>query len=417
MDTPEFFLIPDSNILRTRDEKMAFFSSDFLAAMAPRVGVAKRAFVTQVTAGEIAFQKFGIAAANVDKLNGASKALTALTGKVVAGSNLGDLRPLIEAQLFAEMKKQDFEFLKTPVEAINWNELIDDAVWRRPPFEGTAESKNEKGFRDAIFVHTVLATIKHNGSANWCILTNDGLVFQRLEAGIAEAKFGECKLFRTTDEFLGHVELSVQKLEAALAANLQAKAHVAFYNPQTKTGVAVSGNVENLITAKHGVILASVPPASSLFGAFNLGSIIASQPYEFWSKASDERIFLEGTRFDKRETNAKFQWVSRIRMCALFTRGIAGQQVYPPSIIRDTRFDVSWVADVDDTGFSNAVIRDIKLVSNERLNDSPFTRIQLDLPVPENSVFAAMASQGLSTNVAVQSGSASAGLPPPPLSV
>lgn len=131
------------------------------------------------------------------------------------------------------------------------------------------------------------------------------------------------------------------------------------------------------------------------------------QPLELWHRESGELIFLEGTRFAKRESKFRIEWITRIRMCAAFRRVALGNQpVFPPSVIRDTRFDIYWSADVKGDKFSNGAVGEIKLVSNERTTDSAFTRMQLGLPVPESSVLYNVTTQNPSTNVAVPSGAA-----------
>lgn len=403
METPEFRLVPDTNVLRTRDEKMAFFSSDFLAALKPRLGATKRAFVCEITAKEITYQKTAIAQANLDKLIGASKSLYALSGQEFEVRDIGELRVHVQKQLETEMRKLGFEILRTPIDQIDWGEMVEDAVWRKPPFEGNPDSKTEKGFRDAVFVQTVIAAVKKDPAASWCILTNDALAYQRLGTE-AKVTFPSLSLFRTTEEFLGHVELRVQKFEEALAANLQAKAHVAFYNPGTKTGIFVTGEVEKRIREKHNAALESVPTIS-LPDGIKAGFSQLVMPFEIWVRSSGDQIFLEGTRFEKRETKTRIRWITRIRMCAVFLKGsLPNQPVYPPSVIRDTRFDVHWSAEVVGDTFSSATVGPIALVSNERASDSAFARMQLGLPIPETSVFANTATPNLSTNVAVPSG-------------
>ena len=75
--------------------------------------------------------------------------------------------------------------VSTPFGLINWSELIENAIWRKPPFTFDPKEKDsEKGFRDALILETVVSIAKSSNSKNHTtiFLSNDFLLRTTAEA-------------------------------------------------------------------------------------------------------------------------------------------------------------------------------------------------------------------------------------------
>src|SRR5204862_86291 len=79
----------------------------------------------------------------------------------VLGHNLNITESVIVSQIEQLISKQlgdvGIEVLKLDIDKVDWSRVIDDSVYRLPPFE---KGDKEKGFRDLVVLETVLQLVE-----------------------------------------------------------------------------------------------------------------------------------------------------------------------------------------------------------------------------------------------------------------
>ena len=432
MDSIPIRIVPDTNILRSADNR-ALLSREFVEATKSQVGVTKRVFIAEITAKEIIYQRTlffqefrkGLEQ-SVTTLTSAQKTIPISVGwSRPINKLIGQLRNRIKARNFQwmpavetvaarvrkEFRAKKYRVLKTPTKKIDWKRLIDDAVWRRPPFEGTPQSKAEKGFRDALFVETALAAVRKEPEAFWCILSNDGKVVERLNA--EKTKGGELEepgIFQNVEDFQGYVRMLQQKFEVVAAKMLPGIASRAFYDPQENAGLWIKENIETKLTQEFSSRLNAEPtfyePPTSFYpytpdvsgaaaylnaiGHLSSESIISNPPYpglmthfvqpqlyetslfmRHWHKSGDDKYILEGSRFVKSAAVDRATWATRVRIYTLFTRAITTHSYVlnqPEATIREIAVDVTWSSEVHLLEISNSSYEKMEFVETSQID-------------------------------------------------
>ena len=107
--------------------------------------------IPEVVYGELLFQHTTSALKAMEK---ASSALTELSS-ICAYSHKhrvtdAKVKRQVETKINKWIRDKGARIQPTPIQTINWTDLIQAAVWRLPPFTfDTKNSQNEKGFRDS----------------------------------------------------------------------------------------------------------------------------------------------------------------------------------------------------------------------------------------------------------------------------
>ena len=118
------------------------------------------------------------------------------------------------------------------VDAIDRRALAQKAIWREPPFTFDPKDKdNEKGFRDALILETVVAICKTSSTADQTVifLCNDFLLRTSAEARLkGDKKF---LAFEFILDFQPYIQLTQQQLTDKFVKSIQAHARTKFFAP------------------------------------------------------------------------------------------------------------------------------------------------------------------------------------------
>lgn len=183
-----------------------------------------------------------------------------------------------------------FNILPVDTSKINWEEIIDNAAFRRPPFE---EGTKEKGFRDAIisesFLQLVETSPKTPNTCRLIIVSNDSALIESIKVRSSEAK--NVKVLKSVAELKGYINTLVSQISEEFVAEIKELASLYFFKEDDKESVSYKENIVQSIKDKYHKELNASPP----------GAIIRK----------NGTYFIGDTRFLKKE-RTRVYWATQI---------------------------------------------------------------------------------------------------------
>lgn len=141
---------------------------------------------------------------------------------------------------------------------VDWNKLVTDAAFRKPPFE---KGEREKGFRDAIvaecFLQAVDSCPKNPKTCRICLVTGDGRLKDSVVPRISGRK--NAKVFGTIDELQGYINTLVSKVKETFIKSVRDSAGTFFYTPDSDKGFMNTEKILDQIRNKYADNLAEYP--------------------------------------------------------------------------------------------------------------------------------------------------------------
>lgn len=157
-----------------------------------------------------------------------------------------------------QLKSHQLELIELDVNRVKWNELINNAVRRVPPFD---PGKTEKGFRDAIVLESVLQLIEDSPSTpaicRIAVITNDGLVREAALARITGRS--NIRILDTLDELQGLINTLVSEVDETYVAEMQEKAEKYFYSKGVATSLYLKQEIHAEISNRFKKQLQAIP--------------------------------------------------------------------------------------------------------------------------------------------------------------
>lgn len=347
---PDHIVVPDTNILWDKDKKNAV-CPDFDQFWSRSSSVIPlKLFVPEVVLGELQFQQ---ATSAIKCATTVSDQMTELSGitqkKYEPRLDHTTIRKQVGEKLKKWVASHGGQIITVPIASINWNQVIEDAIWRNPPFTFDPKDKdNEKGFRDALILETVCGICDSNkgASANIVFLCNDRLLRKSAET---RQKHNKALLtFESISDFESYIKLTQQSLTDKFVKSIQTHARSKFYAPDDKTAIYFRENIRRTINEKFAADLTTAiePPRPT--------GLLGLSPPTNWS-VTDERWWINATRFDELVRPREYHWLSRVTIARLLLGApVGGGLSLAFSPIREEvkviGFDVKWKANVKADG-------------------------------------------------------------------
>jgi hypothetical protein len=354
---PEHIVIPDTNILWDKD-KTNSVSEEFDQFWSKNSDlIPLRLYIPEVVIGELQFQQATSAIKLADTASDNISNLSKITkGKYKISIDHSKIRSQVGDKIKKWLAGHSGQIIKTPVSTINWDHLIENAIWRNPPFTFDHKDKaNEKGFRDALILETVCQAcdIRKGDPSNIVFICNDNLL--RNAVSSRQKHNGSLLLFESIPDFEGYIKLTQQSLTDKFVKSIQVHAKAKFYSPDDKSSIYYRDNIRRDIIRTFAEDLSSVltqPKPTSLLGE--------STP-SGWNLL-DQRWWINATIFDELIRPREYHWITRITLARLLQPQSLGAGL---SLILSMRreeihimgFDVKWKARVT----SNGRFHDIKV--------------------------------------------------------
>lgn len=379
MDTfklPSYFVIPDTNILFTPDVRR-IACSEFEDQWKSAAQTTKlQLILPEIVAEEILFRRYWEAAranANAAKALNQIAAVTGTTAPILKTE--ARIKKDIRTVFRKWLSNHQGHIAKTPTSRIRWREVVDAAVWRRPPFSPFCPDKpdSEKGFRDALILESIVHILRSNPNHHISILTADDLLKTALSPRMSG--FKNAALFGSIAEFTSSLRLLSERLNQSFVEAIVAIAPTIFFARDNPDCLYSKAEVYNKIRAQYGKDLDCPVEEPSSFGDVlfpalmqishaiinkDAPKILVEADYR---PVSDERILMGTTSFVVL-SGGRYSWKTVVEFGRLFLDERMRQTGHSAlgTKLRVAEFDVHWSCDISaEAKFSNYHLGDIKL--------------------------------------------------------
>lgn len=254
----------------------------------------------------------------------------------------------------------------TPVDIINWKALIDQAIWRKPPFVYDPKRTDvEKGFRDALIFETVayVGWKEQQRRIRRIFLSKDELL---RKAAKDKLKFLEA--YESIDDFESYLKLTKEELEDQFISSILRRASVRFFSKDGPRCLYYRENVGEKLRERFADNF-KIPSESgeTLFTAQGL----VPRTEEIWNPLDKGTFWISNSQFINLIADIEYHWMNRITFVRQFRyrpniTASSLVEALPTRIVYSDRilvlvFNVTWKAKVTRDGkFRNLSLLDMK---------------------------------------------------------
>lgn len=358
---PEHIVLVDTNILWHEDKEHvvnpAFdefwksYSSNFPMKL----------IIPDVVKGELLFQQTTSVIKLLGKANSNIRDITKITGVEYSHRIQVDrVRKEVAKRFERWLQSKKAKIWSTPIKDIDWDRVINDALWRKLPFTPDPENpKNEKGFRDAMILETVHAICKYySEEVNIAFICNDFTLRE-----VADDRLGKIEGFSTyesLEDFVAFIELTKRNLTERFVKSILSRARDKFHNEKGQKCLIYS---DDFIKKLREEFKSKIETPVDLVGALSLFSQIPGSTQK-WNHISTEQVWVTRPLFKKVEEDNIYHWTSKITFVRQYERELGN--LADISGTKERRLlilsiDVHWQASVRNDGrFFRCTIVDYK---------------------------------------------------------
>jgi len=164
----------------------------------------------------------------------------------------------VKSKIHKTIEELGLKICELDTSTVNWEELIERSVRRKPPFEISLEK--EKGFRDAIIATTFLQEIERSPKTpRACLLvfiSGDGRIREFLQEKTSSSE--NVRILSTLDELKSLLNAIASEVTEEFLEELHPKASTVFYDYDKKDGLYMKQKVYSMISDQHSEALKSV---------------------------------------------------------------------------------------------------------------------------------------------------------------
>lgn len=148
------------------------------------------------------------------------------------------------------------------VASVDWNAIVQAALFRRPPFE---RGEKEKGFRDALvaecFMLAVNESPKNPSHCRVAIVTGDGLLGDMMEE--RTASIGNVRVLRNLDDLQSLINTLVSNVKEQFVASVREAAEAYFFTKGSKDGLYYEKEIRGRVLEQFNEKLRELPPGAT----------------------------------------------------------------------------------------------------------------------------------------------------------
>lgn len=276
--------------------------------------------------------------------------------------NLQRVQNEIKAKFDIWISKLPADIVETPVDQINWKRVVQDAIWRRPPFIKHPDRRIEKGFRDALILETVVFIANSRPNMNIAFVCKDKALRSAAKDRLEEKN--HCSVYETFDELSSLLRQLDEKITNEFLEAIQERAEQKFFSFNDESCLFIKENIHNKIRKSYKREFASKVAIMSLLSIDQLGTPFSNN--ENWEEASNEKIDISAPKFLERLENY-YTWDSLIKYSQEFryigpVESIMLEHLFPTrNKLRLIKFKVIWKTHIAEDGeFSEMNFVEIK---------------------------------------------------------
>ncbi len=359
---PPHLVIVDTNILWDKDKKLpvCLAFDEFWKKNVTLLPM--ELHVPEVVFGELHFQQTTSALKALGNIFENYSELSGITNTIYSHKcNEVTIKNQVKTKLEKWLKGHVGKLSPTPVEKIEWATVVDAAIWRKPPFTFDAKDKtNEKGFRDALILETLVHVCDTaSGNKTVIFVCNDNLLRTTAENRLKASK--KFLAFESLSDFEAYISLTQQKLTNDFVKIIQHHARKKFYTKSDQNCIYIKSQIAEKIITDYSSALTLQDTFSG--GLTLLTSVGTPTPW----KQLRRMIWIRSTQFTKLEGSREFHWSSRVDVATLYESESPQNRLLisalpPLQKIQVVGFDIKWQANVKADGR----FHDIQLLGIEK---------------------------------------------------
>ncbi|BBM00173.1 PIN domain-containing protein [Microbulbifer sp. GL-2] len=316
--------------------------------------------IPEVVIGEILFQQTTAALKTLERANNSFTKLSSFTGGQFSHrASEARVKKEVKKRFEKWAKQKKYKKLITPVDSIDWKNMIESAIWRTPPFtHNDKKEEEEKGFRDALIMETVIEHSNSETGKKIVFITNDRVLREASEDRLKNDE--TFSAFETLDDFEAYLRLEKESLEQSFIKAVVIRASKKFFEKGNQNSLVYTGNLTNQLKEKF----------KNKF----------SNPERLVIEDSEDGFYSDGTwaptgkgifgvitrpQFQRIEGKNTYIWISKIK----YTRTYEGQSAFDEELYEWTHeifFDISWRSNITvNKRFTNMEIIDTKVIESK----------------------------------------------------
>lgn len=374
-------VFPDTNIL-WHESKDVPVHPDFESFWAAHDGQIQLELVLpSVVLGELLFQHCTSANKILDKISLDLNSLSGICSKKHSNRITGDkIKNQIDAKFQKWLKEKSATIIDAPISTIDWNSIIEKAIWRKPPF--SLDPKNprlEKGFRDAIILESWAAHAKNDTrNVQLTFITNDHLLRSSLKERLKQDS--RCLFFDSLSDFASHIKLTKEQLTKDFIKGLVERASEKFFVKDDQSSLCYREKITSQIVELSKDRLVDPDGANKNFASIFGKSLGATSK---WQRASGA-FWVGSTQFENLREPREFHWNSGITYVSLFRKSEEGEA---PSLFPEPdnkllliECEILWWANIKSDGrFHNITLDKVSIKDTVFREPSQEDRIRYEL--------------------------------------
>ena len=325
--------------------------------------------VPEVVRGEILFQQCTSAIKSMKKATEFIKQVERITEHhYFQRITESEIKERVTKRFDKWLKSKEGIVAETPVKRINWKQMIDKSIWRKPPFIFDAKNPDvEKGFRDALILEIVLVTTWREQRTRRFFLCKDKMLAKAAKDG---TKYLEA--YESIDDFESYLKLVKEELEEQFISSILKRAQEKFFSKTDMSCLYYRANVGSQLTEKYKQYFED--PTMSLKTKV-IGQEIAS---ENWVPVTDGAFSIGRPKFMKIKAKNIYHWENDIYFvrqyirkpdsefeAKLSLRSGGEQSPYQDKRVLILTFKIQWKAQVRaNRSFYDLSVEKLKLFDN-----------------------------------------------------
>ncbi len=324
--------------------------------------------IPQVVYEELLFQQTTSASKSLERATKAFAEVSAVTAKPLAHRlTVPRLKQHVRRKLDKWVIDRGAAVRPVPCAAIDWEKLIEKALWREPPFAYDPRNPgSEKGFRDALVMETVVEYCRtETRDVIPVFICEDNLLRTAAQRELRDDR--RVLFYDSMEGFSSYVRLTKEQLTEQFIKLIMSRAKERFFQKDDQTTLYYRGNIKEQLQEQCAPYVAD-PQLAVPVSANPLAGLLPTsqwgQDQEKWTSDGPGMFWIGSAKFARLEEPRVYHWVSVVTYIRTFKR----QQ--PPSTGLFARllstedqeralvlsFDVPWQARVTADGRFHDVV-------------------------------------------------------------
>lgn len=333
-------VIPDTNILFAQDKRevVAPLFDKFWEEYRPDFNM--ELIIPEVVKGELLFQQCSSANKSMKEVVKGMAMVSKITDKKYFHRlSESKIKKQVETRFDKWLKGKKGRVERTPTQEINWEKIVTNAIWRVPPFEHDPKKEiQEKGFRDAVILETVIELCKREKRQHQiAFLCNDKLLRETAEKKLSLDARVSC--FESIEQFESYLKLTHEKLADKFIKSLLRKAASKFYTKGSSTCIYFKEKVSEILREKYKLYFDDPNMAQLRVGLVSINK-------EKWDPYDNGMYWIYTPQFSKVENKNIYRWISQIHYVQQFTEKFTGLLELSVKKVLILQFYITWEAKV-----------------------------------------------------------------------